>query len=309
MLLHTSRGAAAGVVSHARQLAPAKLSAPTQRIAEPLSACQSTGLLAQGTAPTPTAMKPRRAARGRRQQPICSVLMEDKPAVADKFVRGSHWQVHKFGGTCMAAAERIRAAAELILKEPGECKVVVVSAMGSHPTSPAKVTDLILDMIRRAAKQDAAFLLDLAALQDKHVETAKLLLGQGPELTGFVSRLLDDIGNLKAMLQAMSIGACLQRTLHHRTCSTLAQRCRPPQGTSASTASIAHQAAARRARGLVCAGRSRYVYGGLFRLCGGSRRALERAALRAVLQAARSRRPVSARTTAHGTQRCHTSGT
>ena len=106
----------------------------------------------------------------------------------------------------MAAAERIKAAAELIIKEPGNAKVVVVSAMGSHPTSPLKVTDLLLNMISRASKSDAAFLLDLAALQDKHVETAKLLLGQTPELNNFVSRLLDDISNLKAMLQAMSIG-------------------------------------------------------------------------------------------------------
>jgi hypothetical protein len=41
------------------------------------------------------------------------------------------------------------------------------------------------------------------------VETAKALLGKGPELTSFVARLLDDIANLKAMLQAMSIGALL----------------------------------------------------------------------------------------------------
>jgi hypothetical protein len=38
------------------------------------------------------------------------------------------------------------------------------------------------------------------------VETAKLLLGEGRELNGFVSQLLDDIANLKAMLHAISIG-------------------------------------------------------------------------------------------------------
>ena len=38
------------------------------------------------------------------------------------------------------------------------------------------------------------------------METAKLLLGQGRELNGFVSQLLDDIANLKAMLHAISIG-------------------------------------------------------------------------------------------------------
>lgn len=150
------------------------------------------------------------------------------PTGDSSFNRGSHWQVHKFGGTCMATADRIRAAAELVIKESGEGKVVVVSAMGSHPSSPVKVTDLLLNMIKRAANSDAAFLLDLATLQDKHVETAKALLGQSGELTAFVSRLLDDIANLKAMLQAMSIGRCqlncvwegqdLHACIAHRVC-------------------------------------------------------------------------------------------
>lgn len=53
----------------------------------------------------------------------------------------------------------------------------------------------------------------LFLLQEKHVETAKLLLGEGKELNGFVARLLDDIANLKAMLHAISIGkkSCIFR--------------------------------------------------------------------------------------------------
>ena len=42
--------------------------------------------------------------------------------------------------------------------------------------------------------------------QEKHVETAKQLLGDGRALNRFVARILDDIANLKAMLQAISIG-------------------------------------------------------------------------------------------------------
>jgi len=95
-----------------------------------------------------------------------------------------------------------------MIKDPAEQKCIVVSAMGSCKESPIKVTDLILNMIDKAARQDAAFLVDLAALQEKHVETAKHLLGSGSELTAFVSRLMDDIGNLKAMLQAICIGGC-----------------------------------------------------------------------------------------------------
>ena len=44
-------------------------------------------------------------------------------------------------------------------------QVVVVSAMGSHESSPIKVTDLLLNMVAKAARQDEAFLLDLAELQ------------------------------------------------------------------------------------------------------------------------------------------------
>jgi aspartokinase/homoserine dehydrogenase 1 len=123
--------------------------------------------------------------------------------------RGAQWVVHKFGGTCMASAERIRGAAKLIADDPAEGKVVVVSAMGSTPDSPVKVTDLILNMVAKAAKQDNAFLVDLAALQEKHVSAARALLGDGPALSAFIARLLEDIGNLKAMLQAICIGACV----------------------------------------------------------------------------------------------------
>ena len=121
--------------------------------------------------------------------------------------RGPQWQVHKFGGTCMATAQRIRDIAKLVIADPAEGKVVVVSAMGSDPASPLKVTDLLLNMIKRASSSDAAFLLDLAKLQEKHLDTATALLGaDSKELMEFVSTLLDDITNLKAMLQAMSIG-------------------------------------------------------------------------------------------------------
>ena len=151
-------------------------------------------------------------------------------------------QVHKFGGTCLATARRIADAAQLVVdrfQSSGDQQMVVVSAMGSHITSPVKVvpilpvvktilsiihlphgewacmqvTDLLLEMVAKAARQDQAFLIDLAALQEKHIETAKLLLEEGQALNTFASRLLDDIANLKAMLHAISIGETPQ-TFH-----------------------------------------------------------------------------------------------
>ena len=51
-------------------------------------------------------------------------------------------QVHKFGGTCLATARRIADAAQLVVdrfQSSGDQQMVVVSAMGSHITSPVKV--------------------------------------------------------------------------------------------------------------------------------------------------------------------------
>lgn len=74
----------------------------------------------------------------------------------------------------------------------------------------------MLNMVAMAAKQDEGFLLDLAKLQEKHVETAKLLLGEGKELNEFMNNLLDDISNLKAMLHAISIGLFFLKYLQRR---------------------------------------------------------------------------------------------
>lgn len=116
----------------------------------------------------------------------------------------------------MASADRIKEAAQLVCSDIAEHKVVVVSAMGSHSTSLVKVTDVLLNMVAKASRQDEGFLLDLAAIQQKHIETAKLLLVEGQALNSFVSRLLDDVANLKAMLRAISIGTSILRSaLHH----------------------------------------------------------------------------------------------
>jgi aspartokinase/homoserine dehydrogenase 1 len=158
----------------------------------------------------PRSAAPRPTGRRTLAAPVRAVLAEGaRAAPADGCPRGAQWVVHKFGGTCMASAERVNGAARLIIDDPAEGKVVVVSAMGSTKESPIKVTDLILNMVSRAAKQDAAFLVDLASLQEKHVSAAKALLGEGPALSSFIARLLEDIGNLKAMLQAICIGTRL----------------------------------------------------------------------------------------------------
>ena len=62
------------------------------------------------------------------------------------------------------------------------------------------------------------------------MDTAKQVLGNGRLLNDFVSRLLDDIGNLKAMLRAISIG--LHRSQQHPTCCLVWYHSLPNQGPS-----------------------------------------------------------------------------
>lgn len=121
-------------------------------------------------------------------------------------------QIHKFGGTCVATAERINDIAEFLRDDAASAsKVAVVSAMGSHRTSPTKVTDLLINMVTKSSKQDGGFEDDLEALKEKHVDAATKLLGEGPELDAFVSMLMNDIGDLKSMLKAISIaGVCTE---------------------------------------------------------------------------------------------------
>jgi aspartate kinase len=74
----------------------------------------------------------------------------------------------KFGGTSMGSAERIRAAARLVLEQHGARPVVVVvSAM-------SKVTDLLLDTMKHAEAGDEAGLAqNIGVLKVRHLEAAR----------------------------------------------------------------------------------------------------------------------------------------
>ena len=79
--------------------------------------------------------------------------------------------VMKFGGTSMGSAERIREAARISAKEHARRPVVVVvSAM-------SKVTDLLLDSLRKAEGGDQADLdANLRELGKRHVDACRELL-------------------------------------------------------------------------------------------------------------------------------------
>lgn len=104
--------------------------------------------------PSPSGTGLRRAVEQLQQQPPQrSQVVRVRAAVAEPqklveeatgaFPRGAHWQVHKFGGTCVATSDRILESAKAMLAA-GDQRMVVVSAMGSHPSSPVKVTTGLL---------------------------------------------------------------------------------------------------------------------------------------------------------------------
>ena len=92
----------------------------------------------------------------------------------------------KFGGTSMGSAERIEAAARLTTEQHAKRPVaIVVSAM-------SKVTDLLLDSLRRAEAGDEAGLdTNLAALTERHVTCCRALLP-----AGFQETAIDGVGGL-----------------------------------------------------------------------------------------------------------------
>ena len=135
---------------------------------------------------------------------VAAVNVEETVSVTE-CPRGPQWRVHKFGGTCMATAERIRQAAQLILDEGSPNTVVIVSAMGSHPTSPTKVTDIILRSLQKAGNSDYSFDDELSMLREKHVTAAQELLGEGPKLEEFLAVLDEDMSNLAAMMKAIAV--------------------------------------------------------------------------------------------------------
>src|SRR5947209_4946287 len=80
--------------------------------------------------------------------------------------------VMKFGGTSVESAEAIERVSKIVGSRSKQSPLVVVSAM-------AKVTDQLVAMGNRAAAGDCKEALgSLAALRERHHETAKALLGE-----------------------------------------------------------------------------------------------------------------------------------
>ena len=129
------------------------------------------------------------------------------------------WEVHKFGGTCMATAERIRGACDLLLRagDGGVGVGAVVSAIGNCDDFPVKVTDVLLTSIGLAERKDPAYAEELQKVVGRYTEVARELLegaeGGEAELAAFLAGMEEDSASLGSMLGAVSLVGCAAGTM------------------------------------------------------------------------------------------------
>src|SRR6266498_5552088 len=115
--------------------------------------------------------------------------------------------VMKFGGTSVESAEAIERVSKIVGSRSKESPLVVVSAM-------AKVTDQLVAMGNKAASGDCnAALASLAALRERHRDTAKGLLGEkraaalAPRLNAHIVELNNFLRGLAAVRELTPRGS------------------------------------------------------------------------------------------------------
>ena len=96
----------------------------------------------------------------------------------------NRWRVHKFGGSSVKTADRMRKAAEIIGGERTARTAVVLSACGG-------VTDALLGLVAAAERQES-FAAGLDQLRDRHLAMASALLDHVCSLAGLTPPRLKD---------------------------------------------------------------------------------------------------------------------
>lgn len=107
----------------------------------------------------------------------------------------TNWEVHKFGGTSLAGADRIRRVADIVDSRPADNTAVVVSAMGG-------VTDELLEMLRLAEGRDTAYRDELSEMRRRHLEVLKEVTGES-STTATASSMKDDFRDIEEVLRAV----------------------------------------------------------------------------------------------------------
>lgn len=110
---------------------------------------------------------------------------------------------HKFGGSSVANAECISRVVDILLKRD-ERQVVVISAMKG-------VTDALIDLVKQAANRDVKWRDALLALEVKHVDAARALLGEKVEPV--LEKLRAEFASLRDLLHAQSLVGAVSNDL------------------------------------------------------------------------------------------------
>jgi bifunctional aspartokinase / homoserine dehydrogenase 1 len=104
---------------------------------------------------------------------------------------------HKFGGSSMRDAERIRGVADILLARSGERQIVVVSAMQG-------MTDALIGLVQKAAARDPGWRETHELLRQRHLDTARDLLGtQAGTIHEWLAREFADLADVLHALALM----------------------------------------------------------------------------------------------------------
>lgn len=108
-----------------------------------------------------------------------------------------HWTVHKFGGTSLGHAERLKNAATIIQKD-NHRRAVIVSAMGG-------TTDALIGLLHQAQTRDGDYRNAFGQVLKRHKDTIHALLGDSPndQTTALLERLEHDAKDIEDVLRVV----------------------------------------------------------------------------------------------------------
>ncbi len=120
-------------------------------------------------------------------------------------MKNKKWNVHKFGGTSLADAEKISNAVKIIIEDPSERIGIVVSAMGGVTNKLIKLTEL-------AAHANPVLTAEIENLRNQHLEAIKQLL-PAQSRTQLVAAIQSNFNDLEDILRGVTlIKECSERT-------------------------------------------------------------------------------------------------
>lgn len=107
------------------------------------------------------------------------------------------WRVHKFGGSSVADAACMERVAGILEADPAERLGVVLSACRG-------VTDVLLNLVTAAERQEDTVSADLAAVRERHLTIADALLSPA-DRDAYIAQLDGDCADIAGILQTVRL--------------------------------------------------------------------------------------------------------